>query len=284
MPLRESGLKVVRKQSNTGYGHFYYQLLTMPWTRFVLVFFLIFLAVHALFACLYMLDPSSILGPKAGFSWWDAFCFSVQSLSTIGYGVLHPNGLYANILVTIEAFVGLLYGAILTGCFFAKISRPSPQFLFSDQILLYPVDGVPTLVVRIANKLDGSLIDVKADVHARIYDAKNNIFHLQKLKLRRDGTPTLSLNWLLFHRIDEQSPLYNIPYEDWAERDIRVLVHVTGHDSIYQQLVHDSRFYGASNIVRNHQFADMLTVKDDTIELDLSKISIIEPTGDRHDR
>ena len=67
-------------------------------------------------------------------------CFSVQSLSTIGYGVLSPNGLYANILVTIEAFVGLLYGAILTSCF-AKISRPAPQILFSQQILIHPIEG-----------------------------------------------------------------------------------------------------------------------------------------------
>ena len=280
MPPRPQELKVTRKHLGTGYRHIYYQLLTMPWTRFVLAFFLVFIVIHACFAVLYLLDPNSVLGTEGPLTWWDAFCFSVQSLSTIGYGVLSPNGFYANLLVTIEAFVGLLYGAILTGCFFAKISRPAPQLIFSQQILIYPIEGVQTMVLRLANKLEGSLIDVKADVHARIYDANRNVFRLQKLKLQRDSTPALNLNWVLFHSIDSDSPLNKVTFSDWAEKDIRILVHVTGHDSIYQQLVHDSRFYEASDIVHNHRFADMLVVNGDSIEVDLLKISTIEPIGE----
>lgn len=280
MPPRPQELKVVRKHMGTGYRHLYYQLLTMPWTRFVLFFFLVFIVIHAGFAFLYLLEPTSVLGVEGALTWWDAFCFSVQSLSTIGYGVLSPNGLYANILVTIEAFVGLLYGAILTGCFFAKISRPAPQILFSQQILIHPIEGVPTMVLRLANKLEGSLIDVKADVHARIYDANRNVFRLHKLTLQRDSTPSLNLNWVLFHSIDSDSPLSGIPFAEWAEKDIRILVHVTGHDSIYQQLVHDSRFYDPGDVLHHHRFADMLDVNGDTIEVDLSKISTVEPLGD----
>ena len=280
MPPKRQELKVVRKHLGTGYRHLYYQLLTMPWTRFVLVFFLVFIVIHACFAFLYLLDPNAVLGVEGSLNWWDAFCFSVQSLSTIGYGVLSPNGFYANFLVTIEAFVGLLYGAILTGCFFAKISRPAPQLLFSHQILIHSIEGVPTMVLRLANKLEGSLIDVKADVHARLYDANRNVFRLHKLTLQRDSTPALNLNWVLFHSINSESPLSGIPFTEWAEKDIRILVHVTGHDSIYQQLVHDSRFYDPGDILHNHRFTDMLVVSGTTIEVDLSKISMVEPIGD----
>ena len=133
------------------------------------------------------------------------------------------------------------------------------------------------MVLRLANKLEGSLIDVKADVHARIYDANRNVFRLHKLTLQRDSTPSLNLNWVLFHSIDSDSPLSGIPFAEWAEKDIRILVHVTGHDSIYQQLVHDSRFYDPGDVLHHHRFADMLDVNGDTIEVDLSKISTVEP-------
>lgn len=252
----------------------------MPWTRFVLFFFLVFVVVHAFFAFLYLLEPNSIQGSEGALNWWTAFCFSVQSLSTIGYGVLHPVGVYANMLVTIEAFVGLLYGAVLTGCFFAKISRPAPQLLFSQQILCYPINDIPHLVLRVANKLDGSLIEVKANVHVRIYDSESKVFRLIKLKLNRDSTPNLSLNWIIFHPIDAESPLDGIPLEEWSKRDIRILVNMTGHDSIYQQLVHDRRIYSVSDVIHNHRFVDMICVKETTLEVDLSKISQIESIND----
>ena len=61
MPPRPQELKVVRKHTGTGYRHLYHQLLTMPWTRFVLFFFS-GSSIHAGFAFLYLLEPTSVLG------------------------------------------------------------------------------------------------------------------------------------------------------------------------------------------------------------------------------
>ena len=252
----------------------------MPWSAFVLAFFLLFIAIHTFFGGLYLLQPESVQGTDGPLTWWDGFCFSVQSLSTIGYGVLYPNGFYANTLVTIEAFVGLLYGAVLTGCFFAKISRPVPQLLFSDQMLLYSINNVPNLVFRVANRLKGDLIDVNVKVHIRIPDPEANIFRLLPLALTRAHTPALSLNWVLFHPIDESSPLYELPFDEWSTQDIRILIHITGHDSIYQQLVHDRRIYSTNEIMHDHKFADMIQVNGNLVEVDLSKISQTQPIGD----
>jgi len=41
-------------------------------------------------------------------SFADAFFFSVQTMATIGYGKMAPRGLVANLLVTVEALIGLL--------------------------------------------------------------------------------------------------------------------------------------------------------------------------------
>lgn len=56
-------------------------------------------------------------GPRARFA--EAFCFSVQTLGSIGYGVLQPLGLCSNLLLTAESLCGLLFVVIITGPAFA---------------------------------------------------------------------------------------------------------------------------------------------------------------------
>ena len=44
----------------------------------------------------------------------------MQTMATIGYGKMVPNGLLANMLVTVEAFLGFSYFAVVTGLVFAN--------------------------------------------------------------------------------------------------------------------------------------------------------------------
>ena len=89
--------------------HLYHSLLTMSWPRFVAVVTVSYLAANLLFAAGYLLcGPQALAGSAAqglGERLLESFFFSVQTLSTIGYGALSPGGLAANILVTVEATV-----------------------------------------------------------------------------------------------------------------------------------------------------------------------------------
>ena len=135
MKKRPVQRNIVKANIDKNVYHFYFHLISG--SAFLhSIFFSLFLSIHLFFAFLYILDQDSITGAGDNLSLWEAFCFSVQSLSTIGYGVLSPNNWYGNALVTIEAFLGILYTAILTGCFFAKISRPKDQIIFSKNLLL----------------------------------------------------------------------------------------------------------------------------------------------------
>ncbi|MDA8361602.1 MAG: potassium channel family protein, partial [Gammaproteobacteria bacterium] len=87
-------------------GDLYHALLTMGWPRFVLGVGLLFLFVNTLFAFAYWSQPAAIVHSRPG-SFMDAFFFSVQTMATIGYGIMYPGTLFANILMTLETLIGL---------------------------------------------------------------------------------------------------------------------------------------------------------------------------------
>ena len=81
------------------------------------------------------LDPAGIgggAGPRASFA--EAFFFSVQTPGSIGFGVLHPVSLDANLLVTAESLSGLLFVAITTGLAFARFARSNARIRATSRL------------------------------------------------------------------------------------------------------------------------------------------------------
>ncbi|MGQ9871664.1 ion channel [Leptodesmis sp.] len=120
----------------------YHMLLTIPWLGFLLLIVLVYGMLNALFALIYLAERNSIANAQPG-SFWDAFFFSVQTLASIGYGVLYPQTFYANTIATIEALVGLLGFAVVTGLAFARFSRSTARVLFSRFAVVTHYNGVP---------------------------------------------------------------------------------------------------------------------------------------------
>ena len=133
------------------FGDLYHHLLTIGWLHFFALGSLTYVAANIVFAGLYLLQPGSILQAHPG-SGTDAFFFSVQTMATIGYGVMSPATFYANVLMTIETAVGLMFVALTTGLVFARFSRPTARVLFSNVAVVGPFDGIPTLSIRMANQ------------------------------------------------------------------------------------------------------------------------------------
>ena len=72
---------------NDSWRDAYHYLLTMPLWAFFAIMAVAFVAINAVFALLYLLDPVGLSGARPG-SFSDAFFFSVQTLGTLGYGVM----------------------------------------------------------------------------------------------------------------------------------------------------------------------------------------------------
>src|SRR6186997_656487 len=123
----------------------YQQLLTVSWTGFFAIVVVVYVVLNVMFAATYVAAGADALrGPGAemlGGRFSQAFFFSVQTFATIGYGQIGPNGIASNIVVTIEALIGLMYQALATGLLFARFSRPTASILFSHQAIIAPYNG-----------------------------------------------------------------------------------------------------------------------------------------------
>ena len=103
----------------------YHTLLTTTWTRFMGLVVVSYALINAGFALAFVLCgpgalESTLSGSGAGSAGFArAFFFSVETFSTIGYGSVAPIGLAPNLVVTVEALVGLLWLALATGLLFA---------------------------------------------------------------------------------------------------------------------------------------------------------------------
>src|SRR5262245_56254896 len=113
----------------------YHALIATTWPRFVGILVLGYTAINLFFAFLYALVPDAVANNHGG-SVADDFFFSVQTLATIGYGVMYPQSFYGNMLVAIESTVGILMLPVVTGLVFAKFARPTARVVFSDRAII----------------------------------------------------------------------------------------------------------------------------------------------------
>ena len=147
----------------------YHILITMSWTKFWLMVLAGYSVINLAFAFIYMsfgtngLDGSSGVASFSHF--WDAFFFSAQTISTVGYGHISPKGWGANSIAAIESMMGLLTFALATGLLYGRFSRPSAQIVYSKNILIAPyLEKSKGLMFRLANLRRNILVDLEIEI------------------------------------------------------------------------------------------------------------------------
>ena len=256
----------VRGKDARWYDDVYHRLLIIPWWQFFGLIALIFLVANAIFGALFLLEPGSILGARSG-SFEDAFFFSVQTLATIGYGSMSPATFYGHCVVTVEALVGLMSVALMTGLTFAKFARPTSRILFAQHFVVSRVDGVPHVAFRMAN-WRGNLI-VEAQLHVIVLiderTAEGETFRRpMELPLVRDRNSTFVLSWTAMHRIDEKSPFFgDDPLAKVRAMNTQVVLSLNGLDETMGQTIHARYNYAIDDCVVNARFADIVKLNPD---------------------
>lgn len=244
----------------------YHWVLLRKWREFFLVVAAAFVAINAIFALLYLAVPGSIANAREG-SFEDAFFFSVHTMGTIGYGSMSPATRYGNIIVALEALVGMVSVALMTGITFAKFARPTAKVLFSNKMVIQTRDGAPHLIFRMANWRHNQVVEAQVRLLILLTQrtAEGDTLRVpHESKLVRDKNAVFALTWLAMHRIDESSPFFG---DDWLERlraqNGEMFLTIIGYDETIMQTIHARYAYALEDIVPNARFADILTVQAD---------------------
>lgn len=261
----------------------YHFVLTRSWTQFFLLIAAVFLVVNSAFALIYLSQPGAIQNARPG-SFEDHFYFSVHTLATIGYGSMAPQTRFANLVVTFEAFLGLILVALMTGMTFAKFARPRAQVLFAKRMVVQPRDGVPHLQFRVANWRHNQIVEAQLAVMLLVMETTKEGETLRRplpLELVRAKNAMFSLSWLAMHRIDESSPFYGD--RDEALRRLRgqgaeIFVSLSGMDETMGQQIVARYRYRLDDIAWDARYVDILSI-DETGRrtVDYHKFHDVEP-------
>jgi inward rectifier potassium channel len=262
----------------------YHLLLTMTWARFFGVAALIYVTLNLIFAALFAaFGPDALTGAldhEHGGTFARAFFFSVQTFATIGYGQVAPQGLGPNLVVTVEALVGLMFQALATGLLFARFARPTASIAFSQRAVVAPYAGGRSLQFRIANRRRSEIIQLEAQVLFSCLESdrggrKVRRYHV--LPLERNKVAFFPLAWTIVHPIDPQSPLAPRTHDDLVREEAEILVLLSGVDDAFAQTVHARSSYRPEEIVWNARFASMFMPPEaGTVGIDLARLDDVE--------
>ena len=271
---------LVLGQVGSRFTDLYHQSLMASWSVFILGLLGIFIAINLIFAAFYMTDPNGLSNAAPG-DFWARFIFSVQTMGSIAYTDMVPKSHYVNVIVMAEAFVGILYIGMLTAVMFARLSRPSARFVFSNVAVVIPFDGVPTLMFRAANQRGNQVLDASVNVTvARQTTSREGITmrRFEELQLVRSRTSLFALSWSIMHRIDENSPLYGLTQEQLVDEEMQIVVLLSGRDDVLADTIYARYSYSPEQIVWGHRFVDVLSVTPQGRPIvDLTKFHDTEP-------
>jgi inward rectifier potassium channel len=242
-----------------------HRCMTASWPAFVGGAALVFATFNAVFAVFYWIGDLPISNVRGG-DYIDYLYFSIETLSTAGYGDMHPQTHYGHFIATIELFTGIFSMSLMTGLIFARFSRPSARLLFANNPVISDHDGHPTLMVRLANERH----NIISNATARLWLFKNVVSkegqsfrRFYELPMVQNESPALALSWTLFHVIDEDSPLYGLNADGLETYSAALIVVVSGYDVVAAQTVHARKSYDHPDIRFGHRYAEILGTADD---------------------
>jgi inward rectifier potassium channel len=267
------------KRTNAGYSprDLYHLLVNLSWTKFFLIIFAGYFLINFIFGSIYYVigveNLRNAIDKSPMQSYLNAYFFSVQTFTTVGYGGMVPSGFTANFVASIEAMVGLLGFAIATGLLYGRFSRPSTRILFSRNAVIAPYRDKTALMFKLANQRNNDIIEVEANVLAVFVDKGTNNRKYYGMKLERNSVYFFPTTWTVVHPIDEDSPFFNKTPDELKELQTEILIQFKGFDDTFSQTVHTKYSYSLDEIIWNAKFKPAFEPDDKgEIIFDLNRI------------
>ena len=260
--------------------NFFHALVTMSWPRFLIVVLCTYFCINLLFASLYMTigieHLTGIHGITPFQKFTEAFFFSAQTITTLGYGQVAPVGLLANIVAATESMMGLLGFALATGLVYGRFSKPAAKLKYSKHAVVAPYKNINGFMFRVANPHGNQLLEVEAKVSLSILQENSALRNFYELELERSNVVFLPAVWTIVHPITPNSPFSKLKRQDLAMRDIEVIVVIKAFDESFSQTVYSRSSYKFNEIQWGEKFIYLMSHHDGRIAVDMSGLSTTE--------
>tara|TARA_B110000211_G_C14008647_1_gene522031 strand:+ start:126 stop:1034 length:909 start_codon:yes stop_codon:yes gene_type:complete len=270
--VKRKGLPVFRPYD------LFHTLITIGWLKFLFLVGTSFFLINAIFALVYYLigeNSVSLVDHESEFdAFWDYFFFSVQTITTVGYGAMSPLLVSAKIISSIESFIGLLGIALVTGLLYGRFSRPVAKIKYSEFGVVAPFKGGKAFMVKLANQRSSKLIESEVRMLLSYNNENGRVNLPMELELKK--IDFLALTWTIVHPIKEGSPWHGLTEEDLRKGNAEIIVLLKAFDDTFSQTVYSRMSYKHDEIVWGAKFKSSITTEGNQTTIDLARIDDIE--------
>lgn len=276
--IHKTGLGILERYS------WFHSMLAISGWRFFLIILLFYVVVNMFFATVYYLlgvEHLSGMETHSEFEKYaEAFFFSAQTFTTVGYGRISPTGILTSGLAAFQALIGLLSFAVATGLMYGRFSKPIAYVKFSHNALIAPYKGGQGLMLRLSPFKNTILSEAEVKLTIGLVVEENGIaqnrFYPLELELERINT--LNLSWTVVHPIKEDSPVYNFTEDDFKNSKGEIIVFLKAFDDMFSNTVVARTSYTFNEIVYGAKFLPMYHRDSDhnRTVLDLDKLNLFE--------
>ena len=259
----------------------FHPLVNMSWSRFMVLIVSCYFMVNIAFAGVYMAIGVEHLTDITGLSrfeqFMEAFFFSAQTVTTLGYGRVAPVGIPANSVAAIESMLGLLAFALATGLLYGRFSKPTARIRYSAHAVVAPYHDINGFMLRVVNPLDNHLLEVEATLTLSMKRKDSDLREFHQLELERARVVFFPTTWTIVHPITPSSPLYGLTEEEFRERDPEFIIMLRAFDESFSQTVYSRSSYKAHEVYWGRKFVYVARPEKGRLTVDVSRIDETEP-------
>ncbi len=263
----------------------YHTMLGLKNWQFLVLIISFFISINLLFALIYYVmgveHLSGMLYTNDLEKFTEAFFFSCQTFTTVGYGRINPVGFAPSAVASFEALLGLLSFAIATGLFYGRFARPRAFLKFSDNAIIAPYKNMNALMFRVAPYKNTTLTDAEVKVSlgmsVEVNGKMENRFY--QLQLEFKTVAALTLSWTIVHPINEESPFYDLTEDDFKKTQGEVLVYLKAFDDMFANTVTIRKSYTFQEVIAGVKFIPMFKRSSNNTKtvLHLDKLNVFMP-------
>nr|XP_026488331.1 inward rectifier potassium channel 2-like [Vanessa tameamea] len=204
------------------------------------------------------------------YSFTSIFLFSIEIHTTIGYGkrAITLECPSAMLTMCIEGIAGHFTQALIIAIVFAKLTRPknrAQSLIFSKSAIINQRDTHLCLIFRVGNIRKSRIIASKVNAYLIQYESNSDddiIVNNEQINLRVKVDACDDILFLnpisVVHRIDSDSPFYNMSAQDMLNSNLEIVVVFEGVIESTGQTVQAISSYTSQEIMWGRRFSQLI--------------------------